>query len=170
MRTLCVACHADVTAAQCAERKIIRSKARKQLKATLKELRNIPKKTKLSANDNKTVCCTILCKTHCVAYISLMSYNWSIERLLYLFFAGDWLFGFCDRGRGRRWASSWSSRQFVLHRSENQSWLVKLDLSCQFCREETVMSFKRVWYAKQRCLYRCMTDQRNKMIPLFSIY
>ncbi|KAJ4908684.1 DNA annealing helicase and endonuclease ZRANB3 [Raphanus sativus] len=54
MRTLCVACHADVTAAQCAERKIIRSKARKQLKATLKELRNIPKKTKLSANDNKT--------------------------------------------------------------------------------------------------------------------
>ncbi|RID68134.1 hypothetical protein BRARA_C00315 [Brassica rapa] len=53
MRTLCVACHADVTAAQCAERKIIRSKARKQLKNTLKELRNIPKKTKLSANENK---------------------------------------------------------------------------------------------------------------------
>ncbi|KAL0709157.1 hypothetical protein Bca4012_016135 [Brassica carinata] len=53
MRTLCVACHADVTAAQCAERKIIRSRARKQLKNTLKELRNISKKTNLSANGNK---------------------------------------------------------------------------------------------------------------------
>ncbi|CAH8388090.1 unnamed protein product [Eruca vesicaria subsp. sativa] len=53
MRTLCVACHADVTAAQCAERKLIRSKARKQLKNTLKELRNIPDKTKLSADGNK---------------------------------------------------------------------------------------------------------------------
>ncbi|WZZ37922.1 hypothetical protein YC2023_034181 [Brassica napus] len=53
MRTLCVACHADVTAAQCAERKIIRSKARKQLKDALKELKNLPKKTKLSADENK---------------------------------------------------------------------------------------------------------------------
>ncbi|KAL0784093.1 hypothetical protein Bca101_000338 [Brassica carinata] len=53
MRTLCVACHADVTAAQCAERKIIRSKARKQLKDALKELKNLPKKTRLSADENK---------------------------------------------------------------------------------------------------------------------
>ncbi|XP_006286920.2 DNA annealing helicase and endonuclease ZRANB3 [Capsella rubella] len=53
MRTLCVACHADVTAAQCAERKLIRSEARKQLKNTLKELRNITKQTDLSA-DNYT--------------------------------------------------------------------------------------------------------------------
>ncbi|XP_010424730.1 PREDICTED: DNA annealing helicase and endonuclease ZRANB3-like [Camelina sativa] len=51
MRTLCVACHADVTAAQCVERKVIRSEARKQLKNTLKELRNIPKQTDLSADD-----------------------------------------------------------------------------------------------------------------------
>ncbi|XP_010491398.1 PREDICTED: DNA annealing helicase and endonuclease ZRANB3-like [Camelina sativa] len=51
MRTLCVACHADVTAAQCAERKVIRSEARKQLKNTLKELRNIPKQTDLSTDD-----------------------------------------------------------------------------------------------------------------------
>ncbi|XP_010452747.1 PREDICTED: DNA annealing helicase and endonuclease ZRANB3-like [Camelina sativa] len=51
MRTLCVACHADVTAAQCSERKVIRSEARKQLKNTLKELRNIPKQTDLSADD-----------------------------------------------------------------------------------------------------------------------
>lgn len=52
MRTLCVACHADVTAAQCAERKLIRSKARKQLKNTLNELRNNPKQKDLSADEN----------------------------------------------------------------------------------------------------------------------
>ena len=51
-----MACHADVTAAQCAERKIIRSKARKQLKDALKELKNLPKKTRDSADENKKVC------------------------------------------------------------------------------------------------------------------
>jgi len=55
MRTLCVACHADVTAAQCAERKLIRSKARKQLKNTLNELRNNPKQKDLSADENTKV-------------------------------------------------------------------------------------------------------------------
>ncbi|KAL1196782.1 TATA-binding protein-associated factor BTAF1 [Cardamine amara subsp. amara] len=53
MRTLCVVCHADVTAVQCAERKLIRSKARKQLKNTLNELRNNPKLTDLSADDKR---------------------------------------------------------------------------------------------------------------------
>ncbi|KAJ8753320.1 hypothetical protein K2173_019719 [Erythroxylum novogranatense] len=38
MRTLCVACHYDVTAAQCAERRITRAKARKQLKTTIRGL------------------------------------------------------------------------------------------------------------------------------------
>ncbi|EFH49584.1 SNF2 domain-containing protein [Arabidopsis lyrata subsp. lyrata] len=52
MRTLCVACHANVTAAQCAERKLIRSKARKQLKNTLNELRNNPKQKELPAEGN----------------------------------------------------------------------------------------------------------------------
>ncbi|OMO51229.1 SNF2-related protein [Corchorus capsularis] len=40
MRTLCVACHADVTAAQCAERRLMRIKAKKKLKSVLNELRN----------------------------------------------------------------------------------------------------------------------------------
>ncbi|ESQ40715.1 hypothetical protein EUTSA_v10012481mg [Eutrema salsugineum] len=55
MRTLCVACHADVTVGQCAERKLIRSEARKQLKNTLKELRN---KTNLLADDRKETDCS----------------------------------------------------------------------------------------------------------------
>ncbi|CAA7026960.1 unnamed protein product [Microthlaspi erraticum] len=53
MRTLCVACHADVTAAQCVERRLIRSKARKQLKDTLSELRNNPNQRNLLADDRK---------------------------------------------------------------------------------------------------------------------
>ncbi|KAM7269724.1 hypothetical protein ACFE04_025221 [Oxalis oulophora] len=40
MRTLCVACHADVTAAQQAERRKTRTEAKKQLKAVMKELKN----------------------------------------------------------------------------------------------------------------------------------
>ncbi|KAK2970334.1 hypothetical protein RJ640_003302 [Escallonia rubra] len=40
MRTLCVACHADVTAAQCAERRSTRAKAMKQLKVIMSHLRN----------------------------------------------------------------------------------------------------------------------------------
>lgn len=39
MRTLCVACHSEVTAAQCSERRIERDKARKQLKSILKNLK-----------------------------------------------------------------------------------------------------------------------------------
>ncbi|RDY04796.1 DNA annealing helicase and endonuclease ZRANB3, partial [Mucuna pruriens] len=40
MRTLCVACHYDVTAAQCAERRIARANARKQLKALMNSMKN----------------------------------------------------------------------------------------------------------------------------------
>lgn len=40
MRTLCVACHYDVTAAQCAERRKARANARKQLKALMNSLKN----------------------------------------------------------------------------------------------------------------------------------
>ncbi|XP_057443109.1 uncharacterized protein LOC130734619 isoform X2 [Lotus japonicus] len=40
MRTLCVACHYDVTAAQCAERRSIRANARKQLKMLLNSMEN----------------------------------------------------------------------------------------------------------------------------------
>ncbi|KAL8547085.1 hypothetical protein ACS0TY_006711 [Phlomoides rotata] len=38
MRTLCVACHADVTAAQCRDRRIARNKTRKQLKETMSKV------------------------------------------------------------------------------------------------------------------------------------
>ncbi|KAK4841748.1 hypothetical protein QYF36_009801 [Acer negundo] len=40
MRTLCVACHYEVTVAQCAERCSTRAKARKQLKVIMKGLKN----------------------------------------------------------------------------------------------------------------------------------
>lgn len=38
MRTLCVACHYNVTKAQCAERRSTRAKARKQLKAIMSDI------------------------------------------------------------------------------------------------------------------------------------
>ncbi|KAK6128150.1 hypothetical protein DH2020_038103 [Rehmannia glutinosa] len=41
LRTLCVACHADVTTAQCLERRNARYKAKKQLKETLSGLINV---------------------------------------------------------------------------------------------------------------------------------
>lgn len=40
MRTLCVACHSDVTRSQCAERRSTRSKAKKQLKAIMSAIKN----------------------------------------------------------------------------------------------------------------------------------
>ncbi|KAF7806233.1 DNA annealing helicase and endonuclease ZRANB3 [Senna tora] len=40
MRTLCVACHYDVTSAQCAERRKERAKAKKQLKLVMSELKS----------------------------------------------------------------------------------------------------------------------------------
>ncbi|XP_058788404.1 uncharacterized protein LOC131662604 [Vicia villosa] len=40
LRTLCVACHHNVTAEQCAERRIIRAEARKQLKALMDTMKN----------------------------------------------------------------------------------------------------------------------------------
>ncbi|KAL3617824.1 hypothetical protein CASFOL_038145 [Castilleja foliolosa] len=49
LRTLCVACHADVTAAQCSERRFARKKAKKQLKETMHDLMNTEKSGK---NDN----------------------------------------------------------------------------------------------------------------------
>ncbi|KAJ4713121.1 DNA annealing helicase and endonuclease ZRANB3 [Melia azedarach] len=51
MRTLCVACHYDVTTAQCAERRSTRAKARKQLKVIMDGLRN-------NQNSDKTICLT----------------------------------------------------------------------------------------------------------------
>ncbi|POO01949.1 SNF2 domain-containing protein / helicase domain-containing protein / HNH endonuclease domain-containing protein [Trema orientale] len=41
MRTLCVACHSDVTKAQCAERRLTRANAKKQLKAFLNGLKDV---------------------------------------------------------------------------------------------------------------------------------
>lgn len=41
MRTLCVVCHADVTALQCAERRLARIQAKKQLKVIMNGLGNI---------------------------------------------------------------------------------------------------------------------------------
>ena len=54
MRTLCIACHSEVTAAQCAERRSTRAKAKKQLKVILSELRNV-QSTK-GTNTNSEVC------------------------------------------------------------------------------------------------------------------
>ncbi|KAE8731957.1 hypothetical protein F3Y22_tig00002338pilonHSYRG00223 [Hibiscus syriacus] len=44
MRTLCVACHAVVTAEQCAERRSMRTKAKKKLKAIMADLKNAQNK------------------------------------------------------------------------------------------------------------------------------
>ncbi|KAH6801112.1 SNF2 domain-containing protein / helicase domain-containing protein / HNH endonuclease domain-containing protein [Perilla frutescens var. hirtella] len=59
MRTLCIACHAAVTTAQCAERRIARKKAKKQLKETMSGLINsekfreiVLKKSDLEAKTN----------------------------------------------------------------------------------------------------------------------
>ncbi|KAL6175451.1 hypothetical protein ACLB2K_052092 [Fragaria x ananassa] len=49
MRTLCVACHSDVTRAQCAERRSTRSKAKKQLKEIMSEMKN--KDTEINLKD-----------------------------------------------------------------------------------------------------------------------
>ncbi|GFP84534.1 swi/snf-related matrix-associated actin-dependent regulator of chromatin subfamily a-like protein 1 [Phtheirospermum japonicum] len=49
LRTLCVVCHADVTTAQCSERRIARNKAKKQLKEAMCGLINAEKSGK---NDN----------------------------------------------------------------------------------------------------------------------
>ncbi|KAL4633575.1 hypothetical protein ACB092_04G132100 [Castanea dentata] len=50
MRTLCIACHSEVTAAQCAERRSTRAKAKKQLKVILSELRNVQSTEGTNAN------------------------------------------------------------------------------------------------------------------------
>ncbi|CAA0825820.1 SNF2 domain-containing protein / helicase domain-containing protein / HNH endonuclease domain-containing protein, partial [Striga hermonthica] len=47
LRTLCVACHADVTTAQCSERRITRNKAKKLLKEAMQGLINDDKCTKI---------------------------------------------------------------------------------------------------------------------------
>ncbi|KAK9075476.1 hypothetical protein SSX86_003800 [Deinandra increscens subsp. villosa] len=46
MRTLCIACHAQVTAAQCAERRAERAKAKKQLNHLLANLKTVQEKQK----------------------------------------------------------------------------------------------------------------------------
>lgn len=43
-------CHADVTALQCAERRLARIKAKKQLKAIMNGLRNIKKAEQSGSN------------------------------------------------------------------------------------------------------------------------
>lgn len=40
MRTLCVACHYDVTVAQCTERRMTRANAKKQLKVVMNNMKN----------------------------------------------------------------------------------------------------------------------------------
>ncbi|KAE9467232.1 hypothetical protein C3L33_00887, partial [Rhododendron williamsianum] len=50
MRTLCVVCHADVTSLQCAERRLARIKAKKQLKAIMNGLRNIKEAEQSGSN------------------------------------------------------------------------------------------------------------------------
>lgn len=50
MRTLCVACHSDVTAAQCADRRSTRAKAKKQLKVIMNDLKNDQKTKKTNTN------------------------------------------------------------------------------------------------------------------------
>lgn len=54
LRTLCVACHYDVTAAQCAERRIAKANARKQLKALMNSMKN---GIKGATGTNTKVCC-----------------------------------------------------------------------------------------------------------------
>jgi hypothetical protein len=49
-----VACHADVTAAQCAERRSTRAKAKKQLKVIMSDLRNV--QSTEGTNNNIEVC------------------------------------------------------------------------------------------------------------------
>lgn len=50
MRTLCVACHSDVTVAQCAERRLIRMKAKKQLKVIMNCLKDGEKMKQTNSN------------------------------------------------------------------------------------------------------------------------
>ena len=49
-----MACHADVTAAQCAERRSTRAKAKKQLKVIMSDLRNV--QSTEGTNNNIEVC------------------------------------------------------------------------------------------------------------------
>ncbi|KAM6593938.1 hypothetical protein CsatA_001641 [Cannabis sativa] len=51
MRTLCIACHSDVTKAQCAERRLTRARAKKQLKAIMNGLKNVQNNEQTEAND-----------------------------------------------------------------------------------------------------------------------
>ncbi|CAN0896058.1 DNA annealing helicase and endonuclease ZRANB3 [Linum grandiflorum] len=53
MRTLCVACHYDVTAAQGADRRLARARARKQLKAAMIELEHDQNSDKSDRNSKK---------------------------------------------------------------------------------------------------------------------
>ncbi|KAI5648248.1 hypothetical protein M9H77_34253 [Catharanthus roseus] len=50
MRTLCVTCHADVTAAQCAERRLAREMAKRQLKALMKNLKDAEESGEINGN------------------------------------------------------------------------------------------------------------------------
>ena len=50
MRTLCVACHSDVTKAQCGERRLARVKAKKRLKAVMSGLKDAHKVEQTDTN------------------------------------------------------------------------------------------------------------------------
>lgn len=50
MRTLCVACHSDVTKAQCDERRLRRIEAKKQLKAVMSDVKNVNKVNQIDSN------------------------------------------------------------------------------------------------------------------------
>jgi cytochrome c553 len=50
MRTLCVACHSDVTAGQGADRRSTRAKARKQLKVIMNDLKKYQKTKETNTN------------------------------------------------------------------------------------------------------------------------
>ncbi|XP_068653942.1 uncharacterized protein [Aristolochia californica] len=56
MRTLCVACHSEVTAAQQAERRLMRIKAKEQLKSVIKELQQNPTEMETIPNVEGQVC------------------------------------------------------------------------------------------------------------------
>lgn len=62
MRTLCVACHYEVTAVQCAERRKVKANARKQLKVLMNSL----KYGKTGASDTNIEVCTVCKSARCI--------------------------------------------------------------------------------------------------------
>jgi hypothetical protein len=88
MRTLCVACHHDVTAVQCAERRIIRANARKQLK----ELMNSMKDSMKGVAGTKNKVCNNFCSALTVGMHSPMVYIISDCRMYWMAYLYDTCF------------------------------------------------------------------------------